>query len=323
MTINIGRREFISVLGGTAAALPLAARAQQPSLPVVGVLGSGNNPVFIQAIAEAGYEDNRDVHIEINSASARYDDLRTAVQDMIGRRVAVIAPFGINAAKATKEATSTIPIVFVVGVDPIKFGLVDSLNRPGGNITGMSLYTSELHAKRVDLLDKLIPAGAPIGMIINPKMPDTGIQEQNAEAAAREKGHPLIVVKASSEDELGPAFATIAERHVAGVLAVSDNFLNSQRDRIIALAVQYSVPMMYPFRADAAAGGLLSYGTDLKDVFRQAGNYVGRILKGDKPGDLPVQQPSKFELVINLKTAKTLGLEIPPNVLSIADEVIE
>ena len=215
---------------------------------------------------------------------------------------------GIEAAQAAKEATSSIPIVFVFGVDPVKFGFVRSLNRPGGNITGMSLYTSELHAKRVELLDELVPAAAPIGMIVNPKMPDTEPQVQNAEAAARAKGHSLVVVKASSEDELDKAFAAISEHHVAAVLAVSDNFLYSRRDQIVTLAARYSIPMMYPFRADAAAGGLLSYGTDIEEVYRQAGIYAGRILKGDKPGDLPIQQPTRFSLVLNLKTAKTLGV---------------
>src|SRR5215472_7162630 len=230
---------------------------------------------------------------------------------------------GIDAAQATKETTSSIPIVFVFGVDPIKFGFVRSLNRPGGNITGMSLYTSELHAKRVELLDEPVPAGAPIGMIINPKMPDTEPQVQSAEVAARAKRHSLIVVTASSEDELSTAFAGLSEHHVAGVLAVSDAFLNSRRDQIITLAARYSIPMMYPFRVDAAAGGLLSYGTNIENVYRQAGIYAGRILKGEKAGELPIQQTTKFDLVLNLKTAKTLGIAFPAILLARADEVIE
>ena len=244
-------------------------------------------------------------------------------KELVARRVAVIAPIGIEAAQAAKEATSSIPIVFVFGVDPIKFGFVRSLSRPGGNITGMSLYTSELQAKRVELLDELVHPGAPIGIIVNPKMPDTEPQVQSAEAAARLKGHPLVVVKASSEDELDEAFAEISERHVAAVLAVSDSFLYSRRDQIIRLAARYSIPMMYPFRADAAAGGLLSYGTNIEEVFRQAGIYAGRILKGDKPEDLPIQQPTRFGLVLNLKTAKALGVSFPPTLLARADEVIE
>jgi putative ABC transport system substrate-binding protein len=211
----------------------------------------------------------------------------------------------------------------VFGVDPIKFGFVRSLSRPSGNITGMSLYTSELHAKRVELLDEFVPAGAPVGMIVNPKMPDTEPQVQNADAATRAKGHPLVVVRASSEDELNTAFAALAEHHVAGVLAVSDAFLNSRRDQIITLAARYSVPMMYPFRADAAAGGLLSYGTNIDEMYRQAGIYAGRILNGDKPGELPIQQPTKFDLVLNLKTARTLGITFPSTLLVRADEVIE
>lgn len=187
----------------------------------------------------------------------------------------------------------------------------------------MSLYTSELHAKRVELLDEFVPAGAPVGMIVNPKMPDTEPQVQNADAATRAKGHPLVVVRASSEDELNTAFAALAEHHVAGVLAVSDAFLNSRRDQIITLAARYSVPMMYPFRADAAAGGLLSYGTNIDEMYRQAGIYAGRILNGDKPGELPIQQPTKFDLVLNLKTARTLGITFPSTLLVRADEVIE
>jgi ABC-type uncharacterized transport system substrate-binding protein len=187
----------------------------------------------------------------------------------------------------------------------------------------MSLYTSELHAKRVELLDELVPAAAPIGMIINPKMPDTEPQLQSAEAAARAKRHPLVVTKASSDDELDKAFAAFSAQHVSAVLAVSDNFLNSRRDQIVSLAARYSVPMMYPFRADAAAGGLLSFGTNIDEVYHQAGIYAGRVLKGDRPGDLPIQQPTRFDLVLNLKTAKTLGITFPPTLLARADEVIE
>ena len=230
---------------------------------------------------------------------------------------------GIDAAQAAQDATSSIPIVFVFGVDPIKFGFVRSLSRPGGNVTGMSLYTSELHAKRVELLDELIPAGSPVGMIVNPKMPDTDQQVQNAEAAARAKGHPLVVTKASRAEDLDQAIVTLSEQHVAGVLAVSDNFLYSRRDQIMALAAQYSIPMMYPFRGDATAGGLLSFGTNVEDIYRQAGVYAGRVLKGERPGDLPIQQPTRFDLVLNLKTAKALGITFPPTMLVRADEVIE
>jgi putative ABC transport system substrate-binding protein len=318
----VNRRGFITLVGG-AAAWPLAARAQQPAMPVIGVLsgGSSDYPAFTRGLAESGYENGRNVRIEF--VSGHYDQLRAMAQELVTRRVAVIAPMGIDAAQAAKEATSSIPIVFVFGVDPIKFGFVRSLNRPGGNITGMSLYTSELHAKRVELLDELVPAGTPIGMIINPKMPDTEPQVQSAEAAARAKRHPLMVVEAGSDDELNTAFAGLSEHHVTGVLAVSDAFLNSRRDQIITLAARYSIPMMYPFRADAAAGGLLSYGTNIEDVYRQAGIYAGRILKGDKPGELPIQQPTKFDLVLNLKTAKTLGIAFPAILLARADEVIE
>jgi putative ABC transport system substrate-binding protein len=323
--LDLRRRQFLMLLGG-AAAWPLAARAQQPATPIVAVLAGGGRddfPAFTAGLAETGYEDGRNVSIEQHSAGGRYDQLPVIAQDLVRRRVSVIAPLGIEAAQAAKEATSSIPIVFVFGVDPIKFGFVRSLSRPGGNVTGMSLYTSELHAKRVELLDEMIPPAASIGMIVNPKMPDTGPQAQSAEAAARAKGHPLVVVKASSEVELERAFAALSEHRVAGVLAVSDNFLSTRRDQIMALAARYSIPMMYPFRNDAVAGGLLSYGTKREDVFRQAGVYAGRVLKGEKPGDLPIQQPTRFDLVLNLNTAKTLGVTFPPTLLARADEVIE
>jgi putative ABC transport system substrate-binding protein len=223
----VKRREFITLLGG-AAAWPLAAHAQQPTKPIVAALAGGgrnNFPEFTTGLAESGYENGRNVIIELHSVDGRYDQLPVIARDLVKRGVAVIAPMGIDAAQAAKEATSSIPIVFVFGVDPIKLGFVRSLSRPGGNVTGMSLYTSELHAKRVELLDEFVPAAAPIGMIINPKMPDTEPQVQSVEAAARAKGHPLVAVKASSEDELDKAFAVLSEHHVAGILAVSDNFL--------------------------------------------------------------------------------------------------
>jgi putative ABC transport system substrate-binding protein len=319
------RREFITLMGGAAAGWPLAARAQQATVPVVAVLSGGPNrfPAFTDGIAKAGYHNGRNVSIEFHSVNGSYDKLPAIAQQLVSRKVAVIVPMGIDAAQAAKTATSTIPIVFVFGVDPIKFSFVRSLSRPGGNITLMSLYTSELHAKRVEVLHELVPAAAPIGMIINPKMPDTEPQVKDAEAAARELGHPLVVVKASNETELDVAFASMSKNHVAGVLAVSDNFLYSRQNQIMSLASQYFIPMMYPFRADATAGGLLSHGTNIEDVYRQAGIYVGRILKGEKPGELPIQQPTRFDLVINLKTAKALGLEIPPSLLARADEVIE
>ena len=315
------RRAFITLLGG-AAAWPIMARAQQAARPVLAVLSGGSNiPAFTKGLAETGYEDGRNVTVEFHSG--RYDQLREIARELVYRQVAVIAPWGIDAAQAAKEATSSIPIVFVFGVDPIKSGFVRSLSRPGGNITGMSVYTSELHAKRVELLDELTPAGAPLGMIVNPKMPDTIPQVESAEAAARAKGRSLVVTKASSADELDEAFVAFAEQHVAGVLAVSDNFLYSRRDQIITLAARHSIPMMYPFRGDAAAGGLLSYGTNVDEMYRQAGIYAGRVLKGEKPGDLPIQQPTRFDLVLNLKTAKALGLTFPITLLGRADEVIE
>jgi putative ABC transport system substrate-binding protein len=319
------RREFITLIGG-AAAWPVAGRAQQREMPIVAVLAGGGPqdfPAFTAGLAESGYENGRNVNLEFHSVGGRYDQLPIVAKELVRRRVAVIAPMGIDAAQAAKEATSSIPIVFVIGVDPIKFGFVRSLNRPGGNVTGMSLYTSELHAKRVELMDEFVPTAAPIGMIINPKMPDTQPQVQGAEAAAQGKGHPLVVVKASDEAELDEAFAALAKHHVAGVLAVSDNFLSNRRDQIMALAARYTIPVMYPFRNDAVAGGLLSYGTKREDVYRQAGFYAGRVLRGEKAGELPIHQPTRFDLVLNLKTAKTLGVTFPPTLLARADEVIE
>jgi putative tryptophan/tyrosine transport system substrate-binding protein len=303
---------------------PRAVRAQPSAPPVIAVLTGGQFiPSFTDGVKKAGYEPDRNVRIEFHSVKGRYDQLPEIAQAFVSRRVAVIVPWGIDAAQAVKAATASIPIVFVVGVDPIKFGFVQSLSHPGGNITGMSLYTSELHEKRVDMLHEIIPPGSPIGMIVNPKMPDTEPQVRSAEAAARSKGHSLVVVRASNESELDAAFLYLSETHVAGILAVSDNFLNSRREQSIALAERYSIPMMHPFRGDAAAGGLLSYGTNLEEPYRQAGIYAGRILKGEKPGDLPVQQPTRFDLVLNLKTAKALSLTIPTAILVRADEIIE
>jgi putative ABC transport system substrate-binding protein len=319
----IGRREFITLLGG-AAALPIAARAQQRANPVIAVLSGGTNtfPAFTRGVAAAGYEHGRNVSIEFHSVSGRYDQLQETARELVARQVAVIASLGADAARAAKNATSTIPIVFIIGSDPVGNGLVTSLSRPGGNVTGMSLYTADLQSKRVELLDELIPAAAPIGMIINPK-PEAEPQVQTAEAAAEAKGHHLVVVKAGSETELDAAFTALSEHHVGGVLAVSDNFLYSRRDQIIMLAARYSIPMMHPFRHDAAAGGLLSYGTDNDEMTRQAGIYAGRILKGEKPGDLPIQQPTRFDLVLNLKTAAKLDITFPLTLRARADEVIE
>src|SRR5262245_22028394 len=317
------RREFITLLGG-AAAWPLAANAQQ-ALPVIAVLSGGASryPTFQRGVAETGYENERNVSIEFHSVSGRYDELPTKARELANRQVAVIAAMGIEAAHAVKEATASIPIVFVFGVDPLNIGFVPSLNRPGGNITGMSLYTADLQEKRVDLLHELIANTASIGLIVNPRQTDTPLQVKIAETAARAKGHPLVVVRAGTADELDTAFASLSESRVGRIIVGGDNFLNSRRDQIIALAARYSIPTMFSFRADAAAGGLLSYGTNLDEVYRQAGIYAGRILKGDKPGELPIQQPTRFDLVINLKTARALGLEIPPTLLARADGAIE
>ena len=324
------RREFITILGG-AAAWPLAARGQQSGLPVVGFLSStasGNSASFVaafrQGLKDTGFVEGQNVAVDYRFAEGRNDQLPALAADLIRRNVAVIAATGgTPSALAAKAATSTIPIVFVTGEDPVRLGLVQSFNRPGGNVTGVALFANTLWPKCLELLSELTPKAAVVGALVHPGGQDGERERQAIQAAADQLGRQLVIVAAGAEGDIEPAFAALAEKHVGALIVSPDALFTNRRDQIAALAARHGVPTIYQWRDYIAAGGLMSYGTSLPDSFRQEGTYVGRILKGEKPADLPVQQPTKFELVINLKTAKTLGLTIPPGMLAIADEVIE
>jgi putative tryptophan/tyrosine transport system substrate-binding protein len=324
-------REFITFVGGAAAAaLPLGALAQQPAIPVIGFLNSATPEgyalyaaAFRQGLKEAGYVEGQNATIEYRWAEGHYDRLPALAADLVARKVAVIAATSTPAAQAAKAATATVPIVFTTGGDPIKLGLVAGLNRPGGNVTGVSNLINELGSKRLGLLRELVPSITLIATLMNPNFPDAESQLRDVEAAARALGLQHIILRASSEREIDTAFATMA-RPSGGALNVTvDPFFLARRDQIVALAARHAIPAVYPVRDFAVAGGLMSYGTDFADSYRQAGVYTGRIIRGEKPADLPVQRSTKFELVINFKTAKTLGLVVPNAMQLLADEAIE
>jgi putative ABC transport system substrate-binding protein len=327
----VRRREFISLLGGAAATCPVAAQAQQPSMPVIGFLNSGSNEPLAPMVAgfrrglnEVGYVEGQNLAIEFRWADNQYDRLPVLVADLIGRRVAVIAATGGPVTGlVVKAATSTTPFVFISGVDPVKLGLVASLNRPGGNATGVNVFITAVEAKRLGLLHELVPTARQIAVIVNPNSPELDAQLSEVQTAARSIGWQAHVLRAGSEAEIDSAFATLAQAGVQALLVAGDPLFNGQRERIVALAARYKVPGIYEARSYTTAGGLMSYGPDLVNVYRQIGVYTGQILKGAKPADLPVVQPTVLELVINLNTAKALGLDVPPTLLARADEVIE
>ena len=329
---NMRRRDFISLLGGAAAAWPLAARAQQPAVPVIGFLSSASaDPsahlldALRQGLAESGYVEGQNVTIESRWADGRYDRLPSLAAELVRRNVAVLVATGAGglAAQAAKRATSTIPIVFSSAVDPIKAGLVASINRPGGNATGFVQFAALLEAKRLQLLHELVPNAAVIGVLLNPANPLAEVQTKDVHTAARSVDRQVHVVSANSEAEFDAAFASLAGQRVGGLLVAADPFFNSRRGQLIALAARYALPAIYEWREFVLDGGLMSYGNKITDAYHQIGIYCGRILRGANPADLPVVQPTKFELVINLKTAKALGLTVPNTMQLLADEVVE
>jgi putative ABC transport system substrate-binding protein len=330
MAINIARPKFLVALGGTACPWPAAAYAQQQAMPAIGFLNSGSpDPMahlviaFRRGLSETGYDDGRNTAFEYRWAEAQYDRLPGMAADLVRRHVAVIAAFGPSAAQAAKAATPVIPIVFTSGADPVEVGLVTSFSRPGGNVTGVYLFFTGLETKKLGLLREMIPGPGVITALLNPNNPDAENQSRELQAAARTLGDQIKTFNAVNETEIDAAYVMIAQLRAKAILMGSDPLFVNRRDQIVALSARYAIPTVYETRESVAAGGLMSYGTSLADGYRQAGIYTGRVLKGDKPANLPVVQSTKFEFVINLKTAKTLDLTIPSGVLAIADEVIE
>jgi putative ABC transport system substrate-binding protein len=331
MAIHIRRREFIFTLGGAAATWPLAAWAQQPAMPVIGFIRTTSPDdsaklveAFRHGLSDLGYVEGRNVLIEYRYAHGQMDRLPDLAADLVSRRVRVlVATGGTVPALSAKAATTVIPIVFTTADDPVRAGLVSSLNSPGGNLTGISAFAAPLGAKRLGLLHELLPAVTTVAFLVNPKNRDTVEEAKEVEEAARALGVNILSLSGSSESEIDTAFAKLVEQRAGALMLGSDAFFRSQRTKLAALAAQHRVPTIDPIREYPVAGGLISYGPSLTGVYRQAGAYAGRILKGDKPADLPVQLPTTFELVINMKAAKALGLDVPPMLVARADEVIE
>jgi putative ABC transport system substrate-binding protein len=331
MAIGIARRQLISSLGGAFIAWPLAAHAQQPAMPVIGFLNSGTPEgfapmvvAFRQGLNAVGYIEGQNIEIEYRWAQNQYDRLPALAAELVHRPVDVIAATGgMISALAAKSATSTLPIVFETGGDPVKAGLVASLNRPGGNMTGIMLLIGLLGAKRLELLRELVPGAGVIAVLVNPTNPVAEAETKDVQDAARALGRQTLFLNATVERDIDTAFATVSQQRTGALVVLADPFFVNRRNQIVELAARYAMPAIYPLREFVAAGGLFSYGTSIRDVFRQSGVYVGQVLKGAKPADLPVMQPTKFELVINLKTAKELGLVLPQMLLVAADEVIE
>jgi putative ABC transport system substrate-binding protein len=326
------RREFIALVGGAAAAWPVVVRAQQQAMPVIGVLSTGSpkeSPTvnvlaaLRRGLGDAGYVEGQNLEIEYRFAEGQYDRLPTLAAELAQRPVAVIAASGTPAAPAAKAVTATIPIVFMFAGDPVAAGLVTSLNRPGGNVTGVSFFIGELGTKKLELLGELVSTAAKIAVLVNRSNPVGKSELADLETAAHAIGRQIQVLHASSDSDLAAVSETFLRERPDALLVGSDPFLLNRREQIVSLAARYRLPTLYPLRDYVQVGGLVSYGTSLADAYRQGGVYIGRILKGEKPGDLPVTRSTKFELVINLRTARTLGLTIPDKLLAIADEAIE
>jgi putative tryptophan/tyrosine transport system substrate-binding protein len=321
------RREFITLLGGAVAAWPVAVQAQQPTLPVIGLLRAGqmdesNLRAFRTGLSELGYEEGRNVTIELH-ATEQYARLPALASELVRRQVAVIYASTLPAALAAKAATATIPVVFSIGGDPIEAGLVTSMNRPTGNLTGATIFLGELLPKRLELLRELVPSATLIGVLVNPNNPNSEARSKDVQEAARTIGQQTLIVHAGRERDFVSAFETLIQQRAGALVVGDDPFFGTHSEKIVALAARHALPAIYFFRSDTGNGGLMSYGADIDDQIRQAGAYVGRILKGEKPADLPVLQPTKFQFVINLKTAKALGITFPPSFHLRADEVIE
>jgi putative ABC transport system substrate-binding protein len=325
------RREFITLLGGAAAGWPLAVHAQQPAMPVIGFLSSLSPlelifvmPAFHQGLNEVGFVEGRNIGIEYRWAEGHYERLPELAVDLVRRQVAVIAAIsGTPAALAAKAATTTIPIVFAIGGDPVAPGLVTNLSHPGGNITGVSFYTAPVVTKRLELARELVPRGTMIGVFVNPDNPPSVTEAKTLQAAAAALGQPIKIFNASTEGHIDVAFTDIAQQKIGAVIVSSDPLFFIERNKLVVLQARYALPTIFADREQAEAGGLISYGASRPDAYRQAGNYIGRVVKGENPSDLPVVLPTKFTLLINLKTAKALGLSLPPSLLARADEVIE